>query len=45
MSLINYCKNQHVSRTFLPKIFAQNQGCSLSAGTSAIGCLLSGDIS
>ena len=32
-----YRKNQRISRTFLSKIFAQNQGCGLSAGTSAIG--------
>ena len=36
--LVNYYrKHRRISRTFLPKIFAQNQGCGLSAGTSAMG--------
>ena len=31
-----YCKHRRISRTFLPKMFVQNQGCGLSAGTSAM---------
>ena len=29
----NNCKNQQISRTFLPKIFTENLGCCLSART------------
>ena len=36
-SLNSYRKHRCISRTFLPKIFAQNRGCGLSTGTSAKG--------
>ena len=39
LQIIRYRKHPQISRTFFPKIVAQNRGCSLSAGTFQKGAV------